>query len=465
MANVPGLGATAGAVPDLLTVGEQLAALAPHLSWLLGIDAPRTLLVLAQNNDELRATGGLISAAGTVVIDKGQVQIGDLVDAYALYSEDIPHPRTPAPLQKYMHIDVMQLREANWSPDGPTSAKLAADLYTLNTGRQVDGVLLLDTGVLVRLLEVLGEIRLEERNATLTQTNLEQQLIAFWNPQIPPGDLATVAAADPISRTEEIKAVLPQNWWDQRKSFVPQVAEAVLDGVRADNSDALAVIRALTGALEDRSLQLWVKDAPTAAVLHTLDWDGALAPQPDTDFLAVVDSNVGFNKVDAALERRLEYAVNWPETSEGSPASSAVATLTLTYTHPVTAPDPGCDPTPRYGTDYQDMIERCYFNYVRVYTPAGSRLISTNGLQSDSVTSGADEKELQVFAGYFIQPPATVHTVTFGYALPATIQPRTYALTLQRQAGVKPLPVTLHVEAVSTSTVLHRGRFDWRPNR
>jgi hypothetical protein len=272
-----------------------------------------------------------------------------------------------------------------------------------------------------------------------------------------------VAAADPISRTEEIKAVLPQNWWDQRKSFVPQVAKAVLDGVRADNSDALAVIRALTGALEERSLQLWVKDAPTAAVLHTLAWDGSLAPQPDTDFLAVVDSNVGFNKVDAALERRLEYSVNWPETSAGSPASSAVATLTLTYTHPITAADPGCDPTPRYGTDYQAMIERCYFNYVRVYTPAGSRLNVTDGLQTDSVTSHTGEKGLQVFAGYFVQPPGTVHTVTFTYELPVTIQPRTYALTLQRQAGVKPLPVTLHVESVRTSTELRRGQFEWRP--
>jgi hypothetical protein len=463
IANVPGLGATADAVPDLLTVGEQLAAMAPHLSWLLGMDAPRTLLVLAQNNHELRATGGLISAAGTVTIDKGQVQIGDLVDAYALYSEDIPHPRTPAPLQKYMHIDVLQFREANWSPDGPTSAKLAAELYKLNTGREVDGVLLLDTGVLVRLLEVLGEIRLEERNATLTQANLEQQLIAFWNPQIPPSDLAAVAAADPSSRTAEIKAVLPQDWWDQRKSFVPQIAEAVLEGVRADSGDALATVRALTGALEDRSLQLWVKDAPTAAVLHTLAWDGALAPRPDTDFLAVVDSNVGFNKVDAVLARQLEYAVKWPETSDAAAPSLPVATLTLTYTHPITTPDPGCDPTPRYGTDYQDMIERCYFNYVRVYTPAGSRLISTDGLQPDSVTSDSGEKELQVFAGYFVQPPNTVHTVTFAYTLPVTIQPRTYALTLQRQAGVKPLPVTLHVASASTSTELQSGYLEWRP--
>jgi hypothetical protein len=294
----------------------------------------------------------------------------------------------------------------------------------------------------------------------LTAANLEEQLVGFWNPEIPADDLAAVAAADPLSRTTQIKAVLPMDWWDQRKSFVPQVAEAVLEQARVGGQDSLALAAALLAALDDRSLQFWVKNPPLAAALHAAGWDGALAPQPGRDYLAVVDSNVGFNKVDAVLTRSLEYTVDWPPAGA---SAAPVATLTLTYTHPLSAADSGCDPTPRYGTSYQDMIERCYFNYVRVYTPAGSRLISTNGLQADSVVSEAGEKGLQVFAGFFVQPPGTVHTVTFAYELPEAIKPSTYTLTLQRQAGVMPLPVKLHMGSASTSIDLRSGRFDWRP--
>ena len=48
---------------------------APAVPSLLGVDEPRTYLIIAQNNDELRATGGFISGVGTVTF----TQYGDSV--------------------------------------------------------------------------------------------------------------------------------------------------------------------------------------------------------------------------------------------------------------------------------------------------------------------------------------------------------------------------------------------------
>lgn len=48
---------------------------------------------------------------------------------------------------------------------------------------------------------------------------------------------------------------------------------------------------------------------------------------------------MGYNKVDAAIERGLDYRVSWPDGAD----QPAQATLTLTYTHPIEAEDPGCD--------------------------------------------------------------------------------------------------------------------------
>ena len=207
------------------------------------MDSPRTLLVIAQNNDELRATGGFISAAGIVTLDKGAIAVGDLVDSYAIYREDVDHPPAPSALQEYMKAYILLFRDANWSPDAPIAAQAAADLYQLDTGVKVDGVLFLDTGALAHLVQAIGTVTLPQRGVTLTAADLEQQLIELWNPDTSPAPV-----------------VPPADWWEQRKDFVPLVAQAVLQKLQAGGHDWLALASSVRAAFEDRSLQLWVND-------------------------------------------------------------------------------------------------------------------------------------------------------------------------------------------------------------
>src|SRR5690606_22520184 len=58
------------AAVQLYTAGVQLAPLLPDL---LGLTEPQTYLLLLQNNHELRATGGFITAVGRVTLDKGRI--------------------------------------------------------------------------------------------------------------------------------------------------------------------------------------------------------------------------------------------------------------------------------------------------------------------------------------------------------------------------------------------------------
>ncbi|MBK8046944.1 MAG: DUF4012 domain-containing protein [Anaerolineales bacterium] len=80
-------------VADTMTIGAAAAKLGPHAPWLLGMDAPRTYLILVQNNHELRATGGFIAAIGTVSVDQGKITSFDFVDSYDLYSTTSTYPR------------------------------------------------------------------------------------------------------------------------------------------------------------------------------------------------------------------------------------------------------------------------------------------------------------------------------------------------------------------------------------
>ena len=135
-------------------------------------------------------------------------------------------------------------------------------------------------------------------------------------------------------------------------------------------------------ALNRRSIQIWLLDPDVAEVLADLGWDGGLSLPAAGDFLALIDTNMGYNKVNAVVKRSISYRVDWPE----DPQEPARATATIHYDHPVDAPEHACDITPRYGLTYDDMIERCYFNYVRLYTPTGSKLISVEGFDEAQKT-------------------------------------------------------------------------------
>lgn len=434
------------AAPALLTLADMATQLGPQLPALLGMDGPKTYLILVQNNHELRATGGFIAAIGRVTLDHGKLTELDFTDSYSVYRADGRYPPAPAAMQTYMNIPVLVMRDANWSPDLPTAARVAEALYKSDVGLDVDGIVTVDLHAVRRIFTALGEIQAPGFNTPITGENVEAQVVQLWERPVE-GDTAVGGDTQ-----EELGA-----WWVQRKEFIPRLAQAVLTKVQGGDVDMLALASALVGALDARAVQVWLDNPEAAAILGAQGWDGALRPAPGSDFLAVVDTNMGYNKVDAAIERTLDYRVSWPDGAD----RSAQATLTLTYTHPIEAEDPGCDLTPRYGKSYADLIARCYFDYVRVYVPAGSQLIEVTGVAPESITTQRGERKTQLFTGYFIMPPHSMHQVTFTYTLPSTLTPDNYQLVVQRQSGTQPLPISITVDGKAATTTLADSVWTW----
>ncbi len=432
---------------DMMTLANLTRQLGPELPKLLGMDGAKTYLILVQNNHELRATGGFIAAVGRLTLDQGKVAEMDFVDSYAIFRRDGDYPPPPAAMKTYMNIPYLVLRDANWSPDFPTSAQMVRALYRSDTGLDVDGIITVDLNAVKRIFSALGELTVAGIDEPITGDNIEAQIVQLWER---PAESSVQAGGDTAQEFRE--------WWQQRKDFIPRIATAALDTVQSGRADVFRLTAAGLQALNERSIQVWLANPTAAAVMRAQGWDGALRTTAGSDYLAVVDSNLGYNKVDAAIQRQLDYRVDWPQ----GPNQPAQATVTLTYTHPVDADDPGCDLTPRYGETYNDLIERCYFNYVRVYAPAGSTLIEATGVDPDSVEVQRGERRTQVFTGYFILPPREQNVVTFTYSLPATLTSDAYQLLVQRQSGTKPLPVTVTVGGVTRSATVAEGTWTWQ---
>jgi hypothetical protein len=213
--------------------------------------------------------------------------------------------------------------------------------------------------------------------------------------------------------------------------------------------DPVALARALLEMLDGRHLQIAVDDPALAGLLAEQGWDGGLRPPAEGDFLAAVDGNVGFNKANAAVRPELDYRVEPID-------AGLAATLTITYTHTAPSGERACDRTPRYGDSYDEMIARCYWDYLRVYVPGGSELLEAEGL--DGVTAGRGERDTTVFAGAFVLKPGEQHTVVLRYRLPSAVPSAPYRLAIRKQAGALAPPLRVAAGACRWETDLSRDR-------
>lgn len=432
-------------VQPLLPLLNSGLTLGPALPNLLGFKVAKTYLILVQNNHELRPTGGFISAIGKLTIDQARIANLEFVDSYKLFRQDVNYPAAPEPMQRYMDVPLMLVRDANWSPDLPTTAKLVKALYTQETGTSIDGIVTIDLRAVQLIVGALGPLSLPGAPAPITGANIIEQIKQFW--------------AKPPETGDTIQSKGLGQWWGQRKDFMPTLAKAALQRVQSGQFDYKALLENTQAALNERAIQIWLAEPAAETQLARLGWDGGLHPQPGQDFLALVDTNMGYNKVNAVLQRSLSYTVTW-STNATQPAQAAVA---IRYTNPVTETDPICAAKAYYGNDYDDMINRCYFNYIRLYVPAENQFVALEGVQPDSVTKQRGEQNLRIYAGYFMLKPGETKTITFRYQLPARLQPDNYALLIQRQAGSGSLPLRLQIGQQTTTTLLQTGKFTWSP--
>jgi len=419
----------------LMRAGLEAATVAPDL---LGMDESRTYLVLALNEDELRATGGFVTGVGEVTVKAGQLITMTFRDSYAVDDFTQPYPDPPEPIRRYMGIDLWVFRDANWSPDFPTAARQAISLYRPGYPVSVDGVITLDQWAVQEVVRVLEPLTLEGMEEPVT------------------GDTLT----DYIRR-----ALTPEDsgWWSDRKSFMGTLARAAWERVQGGQVDWVTLARTLLRLLEEKHLLIYLRHPNAAALLAEQGWDGALQPGSG-DFLMVVDTNMGYNKTNARVQESIAYQVDLRQ-------SPPQALLTLVYTHTSTVDYP-CHMESRYGSGYEQMMDRCYWDYLRVYVPQGSRLLDATlipvpgeALFSGEGTSGevsvqpAEEGPWLSLGVLGLLPPSVIRTRSFTWTLPADVvqlkeSAGWYHLRVQKQPGTQGHPLTVRVRLPEESVLL-----------
>ncbi|CAG0937639.1 hypothetical protein TFLX_06588 [Thermoflexales bacterium] len=420
-------------VYPLAQTGFELLPVAPQL---LGADRPRTYLILLQNEDELRASGGFLSAVGRLTIDAGRIISLTVEDSYAVDDFTTPYPDAPAPLHDFMGIDLWVFRDSNWSPDFPVAARQAISLYTQTRGGTIDGVIALNQQVVEALVDGLGPLTLDGQTIANAQ-----EMRAYMRQAWSPSDQTTAA-----------------EWIVQRKSFISRAMQTLIDRLMSSGQDVnwQTLGLALNQVLHSRDLLITLSDPPLNEPLRLAQLDGALRTDAG-DYMMMVDTSMGFNKTSVAMQQGLHYTV----TLSADHAPQAELTIAYTNTNP---PAAGClhhPPDYDLDTTYDQLVQQCYWLYRRVLAPTGAELTEASrhptgkgelltGANSNGVTRVTGEDGKTVFGTFLIVPRGQRVESRLSYTLPASIvQARgdqlSYHLVWQKQPGATAWPVQVTV--------------------
>ena len=413
------------------------ADLLDGLPMYLGFDGPRTYLLVAMNRDELRPGGGYIPGAWTVVADQGRIHDPEYWDTFRV--DDFAEALRPAPPEGIvlsMFGGEWFFRDAAWFPDFPTSAHVMASLFRVGSGIVVDGVVALDQVAVARIVDAIGSLELPDG----TQLSMD-----------------------------DFPAIVEVGTDEQGREFMDALLAGILQSLATDlESQAQDLLATAQDLMDQKHLLVHFDHPAIQRFVEELELDGAV-DRGTGDYLLVADSNVGFNKVNKNVDRRVRYQVDLG--SDGQPE----AELEVIYTNRSPPDDaPPCDYQSIWlGTilrqwqgrsTYEELSQGCYWNYLRVYVPANSTLrhASPFPLPDGALYQKEGYDDLtetfrvftehghRVFSGLTAIDPGTSRSLGFRYTLPTGVVERadgglTYTLVIQKQPGAGRMPVSVEV--------------------
>jgi hypothetical protein len=392
-------------VDDIQGLLAQTTPFVKVLPQILGGAGPKKYLVLFQNNAEIRPTGGFLTAYAIFTIDQGKIRAGRSEDIYILDNSvrkifPLPEPIKLSPLA----VSSWRLRDSNLSPDYVESVKQFKEMYRYaGRAEEVDGIIAIDTQVLVDTLHVLGP--------------LYAAGIDFSDKTVPECDCPQV-----IYELEKIVDTPAAFARSGRKDILGVLMLAIMQkGLQSSPSHTWpTMLQTLLSDLKEKHVLLYFEDEGIQRAVEKVGFAGRIVPF-EGDYLHVNDTNFGGAKSNLFIRETVtqDYQVQ----DDGS----LVKTVTVDYVNP--HPWSNCN---------LEAGELCLNGeapiWVRVYTPAGSELVSSEG--SSREVKAEEDLGKTVFSGWLEVRPEGTAAFSVSYKLPMKAE-ESLPLLIQKQPGKK----------------------------
>jgi hypothetical protein len=400
-------------VQDMSNVKNYLPVIVPQIEKMidflgtmqviLGAEEGKRYLVVFQNNNEIRATGGFIGSYVLVDINEGRVTNLEIPagGSYDLEGGEQKNVTAPEPL--WLINSQWHFWDANWFFDFPTSAEKLVEFYNNSGGPTVDGVIAINATLMQDLVGKIGPITVPGYEEALTGENFIQ-----------------------ILQTENYENKLEKN----PKQLLSDAGPIIIDKIINNQASWVGLLPVLESGLKQKDLQIFFKSYDLQKKIMNLGWSGRVL-DADKDYLAVVHTNLGGGKTDQVIENEIWHHAEVLDSGE------IEDTLIITRSH--------------QGVKGDIFTGTANNDYLRVYVPLGSELVVAKGFsempaeafeapeataQKDSYITNMEintkydessqtaifnESNKTVFANWLHLEPGETKSVYLKYKLPFTI--------------------------------------------
>jgi len=187
-----------------------------------------------------------------------------------------------------------------------------------------------------------------------------------------------------------------------------------------------SLLNVVLNSIKDKHLLFYFYDPKTQLVAEDFNAAGRIKDY-QYDYLHVNDANFGGAKSDMFITREVEQEI------ETSSDGKVIKTVKINYNNPFKGSNCNLEAG-------QLCLNGNYRDYVRLYVPKGSTLISVTGSEVKEQTS--EDLGKTVFEAFFTMRPESSSKIVFKYELPQ-MDLSTYKMLIQKQPGLPTIKHTI----------------------
>ncbi len=361
-----------------------------------GASGPRTYMVVAQANCEIRSCGGFPGSVGFLTADGGWINLGDFASMYRYMPRQPESPIEMSEEEYWLFGEGCSYFSGtmNFNPHFPRVCDMWNQALQYSSGFGVDGIIALDPVLIQNLLAIYGSV--------------------------------TVYDGTVVDGTNAASVLMNDVYWkfiDDNSSqdyFFEQTADAVFSFILGNllQGDMGQLVQVLKKGTDTRRLTFWMANPDEQAVFSGLGAAGEVGLDPAKPKAGIYLGNETWGKIDWWLDAVL--TVSQPEESQKRGGSQGThVEYRMTNTLPLDLLDYKNGYVFGNGPDRRqkgDMVLRVW-----LYAPAGGSIenvVCGPGTMSDEAIefSGATHMGLQVMVGYVRLLPGEELTVSYDVA-------------------------------------------------
>ncbi len=394
-----------------------------NLPAMLGEPEMRRYLILFQNDKELRSTGGFLTAYAQFRLEKGKMILEKSTDIYDLDSalkQKFPAPREITTFHKNVYN--LYIRDSNLNPDYKVSMQQFLRMYDTAAGKEkIDGIIAVDTHVLVEVLKILGSETIGGRvfsADTDKRCDCPRAVYELEDYSTRPVNYVRTERKDIIGTLlqqlmQKALGVSPSQYWGK-------LFQMLLTEVNQKHVLAYFLEPGAQKAAESFNMAGRIMTASETATLL------AYKENNGWDYVHLNNSNMAGAKSNMFVSEKVTKDV----TVSGD---SVTTKLTVDYKNPYKGSDCGLESG---GLCLNAPLR----NWVRVYAPTGSKLVESKGIISptDGKSKPVDtytDLQKTVFEGFLIVNPMGTARIEITYTSPLKSADGKYRLLIQKQSG------------------------------